>query len=88
MGERPHGTSIDRIDNDKGYFKENCRWATRSEQQINKSNRKRISFMGDSKTITEWAKLFGINESTLFGRVFRRNFSIEEAILTPVRKRQ
>lgn len=37
MGERPADRSIDRIDNDKGYFKDNCRWATRSEQQWNRS---------------------------------------------------
>ena len=38
MGEKPKGTSIDRIDNNLGYFKENCHWATHSEQQRNKSN--------------------------------------------------
>lgn len=32
-GER---TSLDRIENDKGYNKDNCGWATRSEQQLNK----------------------------------------------------
>ncbi len=38
MGEKPKAMSIDRINNNLGYFKENCRWATRSEQQKNKSN--------------------------------------------------
>jgi hypothetical protein len=36
MGERPEGYTIDRINNNKGYYKLNCRWATRSEQQKNK----------------------------------------------------
>lgn len=36
MGERPEGMTLDRIDSTKGYFKENCRWATNSTQQQNK----------------------------------------------------
>ena len=48
MGDMPEGMSLDRIDNNKGYYKDNCRWATREEQQrnINKQKNNKVGYKG------------------------------------------
>lgn len=40
MGERPAGTTIDRIDNGQGYLPGNCRWASHREQRMNQERMK------------------------------------------------
>jgi hypothetical protein len=62
MGKRPENLSIERIDNTKGYFPENCKWADRSEQQRNKSNSLWVEWKGEIKHIMEVAKELDISK--------------------------
>jgi hypothetical protein len=65
MGKRPENKSLDRIDNSKGYSKENCRWATRKEQAENRSTTKFLEFNGEKKSISEWARVLSMPRSSL-----------------------
>lgn len=79
--------SIDRIDNSKGYSPENCRWATRTEQQQNRDVCISITYMGITKSVREWAEYLNINSNTLRNRFFHK-WSIEKALTTPIKKWQ
>ncbi len=80
MGPRPTARhSIDRKDNDKGYSKENCRWATSAEQQINKRNSVFYCRNGVYRTLTAWCRELGISYERAYKRM-QRGASFEEAI--------
>jgi hypothetical protein len=69
MGPKPKGRSLDRIDNNGPYCKENCRWATSSEQSENTSRTIWITFNGERRTLTGWAQYLRVPRSTLDYRV-------------------
>lgn len=83
MGLRPPGMTIERADNDGNYSPENCRWATRAEQNRNKRNNVRLTWNGETKCVAQWAASTGINLGTLWGRI-RKGWTIEKALTTPV----
>ena len=76
------GLSLDRIDNNKGYSIDNCRWTTMKEQSNNRRSNHCISFDGETHTLEEWAKIKGLKYGTLSSRINRYHWSIEKALTT------
>jgi hypothetical protein len=74
--------TIDRIDNNKRYYPEHCRWATTKEQNRNKKNTKPISYNGKTQLLDEWAKEYNIKPKTLWMRLYFYKWPLEKALLT------
>lgn len=71
MGERPAGKTIDRIDNNGDYCKENCRWVSMKQNSNNRRNNRLLTLHGKTHTVAQWAALTGINENTIRARLYR-----------------
>ena len=79
MGPRPSAShSIDRVDNNAGYSKENCRWASRSEQGCNTRSNRKFTFYSKTLTITEWSRITQVPRASIFNRL-RRGWPEKEA---------
>jgi len=88
MGEPPSKKhSIDRINNDNGYYKSNCRWATRKQQQGNMRSNHMVTFSNKTQCLAAWANEIGISQKTLWHRLVTLKWSTKKALTTPVRNR-
>ncbi len=86
MGERPEGMTLDRVDVNSDYTPKNCRWATYKEQSNNKSSNRLLTFNNETLTVSQWGDRFHIKRATISARINNYGWSIEKAILTPVRR--
>lgn len=87
--------TIDRIDCDKGYSPENCRWATYKEQRANQHEaytftdkkredrtHKRYEIDGEVKSFAYWCRKYNIRQETVTNRL-KRGFSFKAALMIP-----
>lgn len=75
--------TLDRIDVNKGYSPDNCRFANKITQNNNKRTNHFISFNGETHTMKEWSEKTGISYCALESRINKRKWSIERALTTP-----
>lgn len=79
--------TIDRKDNNKGYYPDNCRWVTKRTQNLNTRQNHCLTFKGETKTLTEWADITGIKKWVLSDRINKLGWSVEKALTTPVNQK-
>lgn len=85
MGRRPNERySLERIENDKGYYKENCMWATQAEQSRNKDNNILITYKNKTQCLMDWVLETGIHRNTLERRLYTWK-DLEKVFETPVK---
>jgi hypothetical protein len=79
MGICPDGLTLERIDNAKGYRRENCRWATRMEQARNTRQNRVFTVNGITACLKELCEIFQMNYQCVRSRL-RMGWTIERAL--------
>jgi len=80
--------TLDRIDVNKNYCKENCRWISKKIQNRNKRNNRVITYNGVSKPLVTWAEDLNISVQTLHSRLNKLDWPVERALTTRPLRRQ
>jgi hypothetical protein len=85
MGDRPFGFTLDRIDNNGNYEPTNCRWATGTEQGLNKEKTVKVLFNGELLPLMLVAEIHGKKYAPVKKRI-DRGWSLEKALNEPMKK--
>lgn len=78
------GLTIDRIDNEKGYFPDNCRWVSREENNRNRRCVNKYLYNGQMLTLPQIAQINNVPRGRLYDRIVKFGCSLEDAINKPL----
>jgi len=88
VGPRPNASdTLERIDNSLGYQPGNVKWASRKEQANNTRRNRKITFNGETLTISDWARRVGITLAGLLVRL-KSGWPIESALTVKTVRRR
>lgn len=82
MGDPPAGMSLERKNNNRGYSKGNCVWATSAQQNKNRSNSRVVTFDGVRDTIAAHAARAGLRYDTVYKRIVYSGWTVHNALTT------
>jgi len=80
MGEQPKGLTLELCDNNAGYSKANCVWATRAQQSDNLRTCRKFEYQGKTQSVGAWAREYGLSHGVLWNRLVQLGWSIERAL--------
>lgn len=80
VGDYAPGLEMDRIDNNKGYSPENCRWANKKVQANNRRSSRLITINGETRTLEQWIAYQNLKSSTVRQRIYGLNWPIDVAL--------
>lgn len=75
---------LDRIDNDKGFYKDNIFWGTRRVNANNRQSNHKVTYNGKTQSIADWSKEYEINFATLWSRIIDHGMDMETALNLPL----
>lgn len=71
---------LERFDNDRGYEPGNVGWATRTEQQRNKTSNRIVEYRGEERCLAEWCELLGLPYGRTYARLYRYCWDVDRAL--------
>lgn len=75
--------TIDKIDNNKGYCPENCRWVTAKEQKNNRKNNKKVTYKNETMTLAQLADKYNLPRHIVYNR-YKYGWSIDDIVNKPI----